>query len=383
MAPSIVGPATGVPGTVVKVSATGLDPEQKYDLTTYDAAGTESGRAEPAWSSAQDRPDPNGEFSVGIRLPPVVGPCEIRCYQGGVIVARHKVTVATPAPTPDPVPAPDAAFGSRPSRGPLVVDGGSDIVITNIHVNGGSRDNVAGIGITVRNATNVTIRDVDMQNVVGAIYLYNCTGTLIIENVRSRNVGNGTIGAGHSNHIQLAECSFVGHISGCAFLGGWTEDMLSTWHTGGRGAGQELVIENNRLQGLVSDSAVARAWKSGSGTGIIISDGGGSPKNGWIIVRNNTLLTPGQVGIQHIDGPGLQVYGNVIYGQKRPNNNNPMTSWEGNPRGVVHDNRYNWTNNDGSQPSPWFGGGGSLVATNNTKDTSLNPDALRITELGG
>ena len=153
--------------------------------------------------------------------------------------------------------------------------------------------------------------------------------------------------------------------------------MISTWHSGGRGAGAELVIESNHLAGLVTDTSTARAWTSGSGTGIIISDGAGSAKNGYIIVRNNTLLTPGQVGIQHIDGPGLQTYGNVIYGERRAQNNNPMTSWEGNPIGVVHDNRYYWINNDGSLPSPWFGYG-SITSTNNVRDASIDPASLRV-----
>ena len=239
---------------------------------------------------------------------------------------------------------------------------------------------MSGIGITIKNVNGtITIKDVDLSDLVGGIYIYGSTGTLTIQNVRSRNIGDGTIGAGHSNHVQLAESSFTGVISGNQFLGGRTEDMLSTWHSGGRGSGHELVIENNRFQGLVADTPTTRAWTSGSGTGVIISDGSGSSKNGWVIVRNNTLVTPGPVGIQHIDGPGLQTYANVVYGERRPSNNNPITSWEGTPRGVVRDNRYCWTNNDGSQPSPWFHAGSLLTRANNVKDCGIDPDILRIT----
>jgi hypothetical protein len=288
------------------------------------------------------------------------------------------VPAPTPAPVPTPVPT-TPAFLSRPASSPIVKDGGSSVLIENVTVRGAGVSNPSGIGITVRNVTGtVTIRNVDLADLVGGIYLYNCSGTLLVEGVRSRNVGDGTIGAGHSNHIQLAECSFSGAIRNDRFLGGRTEDMLSIWHSGGKGVGQELVVEGNKLQGLVTDTATARAWTRGSGTGIIISDGAGSSRNGWVIVRNNTLLTPGQVGIQHIDGPGIQTYGNVIYGQKRPGNNNPMTSWEGNPRGVVRDNRYFWTNDDGSQPTPWFSGYGSMVLTNNVKDSTIDPKALEV-----
>jgi uncharacterized protein YodC (DUF2158 family) len=55
-----------------------------------------------------------------------------------------------------------------------------------------------------------------------------------------------------------------------------------------------------------------------------------------------------------------------------------MTSWEGNPRGVVHDNRYRWFKADGTEPAPWFSGYGSLVATNNVKDTTLTPATLAV-----
>lgn len=360
---TITVPATATPGQTVTVDGAGFDPKVKFSLSTVDATGLEVGLG-----SNTNRPRPDGTFKVGINVPPLAGASKVRAYQGSTLVAEAPVLVAPPGPP---------AFLSRPASGLIVRDGGS-VTISNVTIRGGSLNAPAGIGITVRNATSVTITDVDLVDLIGGIYLYNCTGPLLVENVRSRNIGDGTIGAGHSNHIQLAECSVTGAIRGCQFLAGRTEDMLSTWHSGGRGAGAELVIENNHLQGLVTDTATARAWTRGSGTGIIVSDGGGSTKNGWIIVRNNTLLTPGQVGIQHIDGPGLQTYGNVIYGEVHPGNNNPMTSWEGNPRGVVHDNRYWWTNQDGSHPSPWFSGYGSLVATNNVSDSTIDPNALRV-----
>ena len=109
----------------------------------------------------------------------------------------------------------------------------------------------------------------------------------------------------------------------------------------------------------------------------MVGDGAGSPRNGWTIVRYNTLLTPGQVGIQHHDGPGIQTYGNVIYGQRRPQNNNPITSWGGNPSGVVRDNRYYWVNDDGYHPSPYFAVG-SLSVYGNRRDSGINPDRLRV-----
>jgi hypothetical protein len=277
-----------------------------------------------------------------------------------------------PDPPPDP-PTGEPAFLSRPTSGNISISGGANVVVENKTIrSSGGRDNPVGIGITIQNVTgSITIRDVDLADLIGGIFIRNCTGTLLVENVRSRNIGDGTIGSGHSNHIQLAECSFSGFIRNNRFLGGQTEDMLSTWHSGGRGQGQELIIEGNHLQGLVTDTATTRAWKRGSGTGIILSDGAGSSKSGWIICRNNTLLTPGQVGLQIIDGPGLQVRDNIVVAEKRPGNNNPMTTWEGNPSGIATGQRYNWENEDGSHPSPWKHSNNGMVFSGNVDDRTL------------
>jgi hypothetical protein len=223
----------------------------------------------------------------------------------------------------------------------------------------------------------ITIRNVDLSDLVGGIYIYNSSGTLLIENVRSRNIGDGTIGAGHSNHIQLNESSFRGAIRENQLRGGRTEDMISLHHSGGKGPGAELVIARNRIQGMVNSTTTTRRWTSSSGSGIMIGDGAGSSKNGWTIVRYNKLLTPGQVGIQHHDGPGIQTYGNVIYGQRRDGNNNPITSWGGYPIGTVRDNRYYWVNQDGYKPSPYFHVG-DLDVYGNRRDSSIDPDKLKV-----
>ena len=294
------------------------------------------------------------------------------------ILTRDLGTWVEPVP-PEPPPT-QPAFGSRPASGLIVRDGGSSQTVENVTVTGGGVSTPAGVAITIRNVTgSVVIRDVDLVNLSGGIYLYNCQGTVSITNVRSRNIGTGVIGSGNGNHIVLAESSMSGSISGNQFLGGRTEDMLSTWHAGGRGAGQELIWENNRIQGLVADTATARAWVSGSGTGIIVGDGSGHARNGYVIVRNNTFLTPGQLGIQHIDGPGLQTYGNVIYGEQRPGNNQPFGSWEGHPVGVVRDNRYWWTREDGTHPDGWFHPGSGMTAINNIADQNIDPASLVVT----
>jgi hypothetical protein len=264
-----------------------------------------------------------------------------------------------------------------PTHAEYNISGGSSVLIENVTILGGSLSSPSGIAITIQNVTgNITIRNVDFRDKIGGIYLLNCSGTLSITNIRGENIGDSSIGSGHSNYIQFNGCVFTGSVSGCQFRAGRTEDMISIFQSGGTGIGSELVIENNHLQGLVSDDAGARAWNSSSGTGIIVGDGGGG-NAGNTIVRNNTLLTPGQVGLQHIDGSNIQTYGNIIYGQQRTQNNNPITTFSGNPSGSIHNNTYYWTNNDGSHPTP-YNGAGTMTFYSNTQDPSLNPTDYEI-----
>jgi hypothetical protein len=296
-------------------------------------------------------------------------------------------TPEPPTPTPEPTPAPTAAptptpgipaFGTRPASGLIVRSGGSSVLIENVTIDGGSRDSVSGLGIYIYGVHGtITIRDVDLSDLVGGIYIQESSGTLLIENVRGRNIGDGTIGAGHSNYIQLNQSTFSGSVRNNQFVGGRAEDMVSVYCSGGVGAGSELVIEDNRLQGLIADTTTARAWTSASGTGIIVGDGPGCAKNGHTIVRRNSLLTTGQIGIQHIDGEAIQTYENVIYGEQNPRSNNPMTSWAGNPIAEVHHNRYRWFSPTGQLVSPWWGAG-TINAHDNVNDATLDPAELRV-----
>jgi hypothetical protein len=257
-------------------------------------------------------------------------------------------TSTTTLPTGSETP-----FLAYPASDPIVIDGGTDIELSELSITEGT------IAVTIRNVDGAYIHDIDFENVVGGIYVYNSTD-VVIENVRGRNVGDGTIGSGHSNYVQFAE-SVGGAVRNSVFIGGDTEDMISTWHSGG------IVIENNYLE---NDD-----WSSASGTGIILSDGEGSPNNGNITVRNNVLINPGQVGIQCIDGPNLKVYGNVVYGEARPLSNQPFSSWEGRPEAEVYGNTHRWYKPDGTQTSSWFHV--PVDFHDNTYDPNLNPDEYR------
>lgn len=269
--------------------------------------------------------------------------------------AYYNDGVEPPVDPPVEPPIDPGDFLSYPRIDPVEINSGSGIELSNFSIVGGT------IAITLRNIDGLYIHDVDFADVVGGIYLYNCRDVQI-ENVRGRNIGDGSIGSGHSNFIQFAE-SLNGSVRGCTFIGGNTEDMISTWHSG------SIVIEDNYLE--------SPDWSSASGTGIILSDGEGSPNNGNITVRNNVLINPGQVGIQCIDGPNLKVYDNVVYGEARPWSNQPFSSWEGHPEAEIYHNTHRWYKPDGTQTGGWFHV--PVDYHDNTYDPNLDPDDYRVT----
>ncbi len=90
-------------------------------------------------------------------------------------------------------------FPSSPRQAaPLSVTGSNVVVADKSWVGFGTRT-----CLTVHDARNVSIHDVEFDGCGGDIFLVNVTGTVNIENVRARNTGDGTIGAGHGNVIQF------------------------------------------------------------------------------------------------------------------------------------------------------------------------------------
>ena len=225
------------------------------------------------------------------------------------------------------VPAADAytgAFLSRPRQSaPLKVRGTNVIVANKSWV--GFRNQAC---LTVENTRNVYIHDVDFDGCGGGIFLLNVSGNIRIENVRARNMGNGSIGSGMSNVIQLNN-SWQGSPSttttaGIRYIkayGGNTEDVISIYKSGGLDANHPLVIEGVHIEHPLSGSW---AWSSDSSTCINLADGGGHD----ITLRNSTFLNCGAVGIQMNEpGRNVRARNNTVYGQRRLKSNVGLSQW--------------------------------------------------------
>jgi uncharacterized protein YkwD len=284
--------------------------------------------------------------------------------------------IPTPPPpviTPTPTTTPFLGFPTSPA----LAKSGGGLEIKNLSFRGG------GVALVISNAASPYIHDCDFADAVGAIFLLNCTNVRV-ERCRFRNIGDGTIGSGHSNYVQLNNCH-GGAIRANKAIGGNTEDKISVYKSGGNSATDPLIVEDNELDGLNANTADAKAWTRGSGTGIILGDGS---VGDYIVVRNNTLLRPGQVGIQIIGGIGHQVYGNVLYADPRSpltDNNVGMSSYAGSPQADVHNNRVYWRKNSGVENSHWWGAGtitdhpsSADPLRNNWSDHSITPASLEV-----
>jgi parallel beta-helix repeat protein len=308
---------------------------------------------------ADPTPTPSAAGAVGPTPTPVVQPTPKATAQPTPTPTPS--STATPSPTPNTGTTP--AFRTRPASPVISLHAPCD----NVTISGkGFYDSTGQVAIQLYGCNHVTIKENDFDNVLGGILAQDSTDITITGN-RFRNVGDGTIGSGHSNLIQFARTT-GGYVANNKGIGGNTEDMFSFYNSGGT-ATAPLIVENNHLEGT--------NWSSGSGTGIILGDGA---KGNYITVRHNTFLTPGQVGIQIINGTGHKVYDNTVYSAPRPGQRSPnvgMSSYAGNPSAEVWGNRIRWYRNDGSE-NPYWWGAGTINAHDNDWHASIEAATLHV-----
>ena len=249
------------------------------------------------------------------------------------------------------------AFLSHPRQAaPLKVRGGTNVIVANKSWVGFHTQTC----LTVEDARNVYIHDVDFASCGGGIFLVNVTGNIRIENVRARNTGDGSIGSGHGNVIQLnnswqgspstVTTAGIRHIKA---YGGDTEDAISIYKSGGLDANHPLLIEGVHIEHPLSGGW---AWSSPSSTCVNLADGGGHD----ITLRYSTFLNCGAVGIQ-MNEPGrtVKVRNNIVYGQRRPTSNVGLSQWSSEncpsrcPGNEYRGNRVWWVKANAS-PSPMW-----------------------------
>ena len=257
-------------------------------------------------------------------------------------------------------------FLERPSSKSLRINGKSNVKISNLSFN-----NINGVAIVIQNCQNIEITECDFANVIGGIYVVDSKNVTITWN-RFSNIGNGTIGGGHSDYIQF-DNSFGGYIAYNKGKGGKTEDVISMYKSGGISVSDPLIIEYNHFEG--------DGWISRSGTGICLGDYGG----GHIVARYNKLLSPGQVGIEIASGVDIRVTGNTIYSHQIPKSNVGICVWNQTNTPFdnieVSGNNVRWYNENGYENYYWSGEDKGFIPkgleTNNWH-SDIDPETLRV-----
>ena len=248
------------------------------------------------------------------------------------------------------------------------MDGQSNVTISGKQFVNLPADQVA---IVIENSSNVTVTANDFSGDVGAVLAVDSTNITVTWN-RYRNIGDGTIGSGHSNFVQFARTTggTIAHNKG---IGGDTEDIISIYESQGASAASPIVIEDNAFEGT--------NWTSDSGSGSMLGDSGGS----HVVIRDNTLLDPGQVGIGIAGGTDMHILDNVIYGAQRSASNVGIAAWNQSPgtcSGIeIAGNQVRWYDASGAENPYWDGANCGTVAGVSTNDwhAALDPASLHVT----
>jgi len=261
------------------------------------------------------------------------------------------------------------AFGDRPSQTAVKHYQGQDgLVIEDLFFDGTggkfqvnqSNPSNNHVCIMLTDCTNVIVRNVDFQNVSQPFAIFGGSDITIEDNRCDGITGPHTrLNVQNGNFLQTVNGPSRVTVRNNMIRGGDTEDIISLY------SARDSIIENNHIDGT--------GWSSDSGTGIILSDGGG--QNNKAI--GNILFNPGQVGVAAAGGTGSLMEGNIVYGPKGiPGSNVGMyvANYSSGPYGdhhVVGNRVWYWNQGGGVLNGFWTAGGVVEERDNNWADSSL------------
>jgi parallel beta-helix repeat protein len=252
------------------------------------------------------------------------------------------------------------------------------VVIENLHVSNPGGDCIVvtgGSNVTIRNSTigpcggeAVYLSDVNGASITGNTITDTANGVLVHRST-SVVVDNNTFRHAGRNFVQFDKVTGSGSsISGNrgenALGGSNAEDFISVYQSGGT-SGSPLRVVGNHLR---------NGGPSNSGSGIMLGDGGG----GHVVVQDNALVNPGQVGIGVASGTNITVTGNRVYSAPQSWSNVGIYVW--NQYGSACDNiqitnnQVNWTA-AGGYANHWYNGGGcgNVTESGNIWGANIGP----------
>jgi hypothetical protein len=295
---------------------------------------------------------------------------------------------------------PDPFMSYTPST-PLVLTGESGTTIDYLSFDRTARRDLGNPRpITLIGCDNITIRRIDTRGcTMGILYAYQSTN-INMEFIRCENINEEydrfgwTLPPGDPdryfndndmNFYQLNECN-VFTFNDLKGRYGNTEDVISMFNSS-NGTVDRVAWEGATLGNEpTSDGAPAMRWRSASGTGGLIGDGGAAVN---VRVRDSSFLNPGQVGIAIAGGVDMRWEDSVSLSERastvseydeKPSGENIASYiaefYTGCGDAYMTNNRTRFSNGD----NYWFGGGCNPILSGNVfGDGSLNVEDYRVT----
>ncbi len=266
----------------------------------------------------------------------------------------------------------------------VIRDGQSNFTISGLEINT-SRDNAIQLsncsnvtienckitgavlsGIELKSCTNVTIRDCYITNVATAVVAYS-SQRVSVTHIEAQNV-RGPFPRGQL--VQFHQVSGGGNrinynVSENILGESYPEDAINLYKSQGT-AEDPIQIIGNWIRG---------GGPSKSGGGIMTGDLGG----GYVVVRDNILVDPGQYGIAIAGGTNITMENNKVYARAQSFTNVGLYVWSiqapqcGNH--TVRNNQINWSGSGGQPNHMWNGNNCGSINGWNTNVTGANINA--------
>ena len=204
-----------------------------------------------------------------------------------------------------------------------------------------------GNGVNISNSKNITVINCCFNSVATGVYAYKSAQLSILRSRFSNIQGPFPRGqmvqfnevTGGGNNISYNKCQNVQGVSN-------PEDVINIYKSYGT-LTSPIQIAGNQIRG---------GGPSKSGGGIMVGDNGG----GYITVKDNILVNPGQYGIAIAGGTHINVMKNVIFGKRQPFTNVGIYIWNQHTSGcafnTISGNKVNWTNARGEPNHGWNNG---------------------------
>jgi hypothetical protein len=260
--------------------------------------------------------------------------------------------------------------------GPCQWGPGIDVIGSyNIKVRNSYIHDTTGNSIQTYNASGVDVYNNRLERGASGVYAVSSTKVTVVRN-RFLNVkgplprGQFVQFNGVTGTLNRINCNVGENVMGQSS----PEDAISLYRSAGDPT-DPIQVVGNKIKG---------GGPSTSGSGIMTGDNSG----GHVLIKDNILVDPGNVGIGISGGHHIQALNNLIYARQQPFTSVGLYVWNWyssyDPNCYAHTvkgNIVNWTDKKGLKNPNWDGGNCGPIAdwNNNTWDSNIGPSIENLT----